>query len=202
MAFPFLGLFIMLLATVSYFRKRSNRRQQEVKENFWAREQEANFVRRRDISGLSYISIPFEDFSIGEFTDEKLTEIENSVNAFRDKKILNLSGQTNTDLKLLYGPANLPSLMEYDQNFSDMLCTLTDYINRLIELEHLDAAVPVLEFCIKSGSDISTHYTLLGNYYKQHGQDDQLKALRESASNLDSLMKASILQKLDAIIAA
>lgn len=201
MALPFLGLFIMLIAAVAFFRKRNDRHQQEAKEAFWEREQEANLVRRKDISGLPYISIPFEDFSIGAFSDEKLTEAEHALETFRDKKILNLTGQTNTDLKLQYGPANLPVLMECDQNFTDMLHALTDYSNRLIELEHMDAAIPVLEFCINVGSDISSHYATLANYYKSGGQSTKLDNLREKASALNSLTKTSILQKLDAIIA-
>ena len=200
MAIPFLGLFIMLLATVAFFRKRSDRRQQETKEAFWEREQEANLVRRKDISGLSYISIPFEDFSIGAFSDEKLTEAEHALETFRDKKILNLTGLTNTDLKMQYGPANLPTLMECDQNFTDMLHALTDYSNRLMELEHMDAAIPVLEFCVNVGSDVSSHYVTLANYYKAGGQSAKLESLREKASALNSLMKTSILQKIDTII--
>lgn len=200
MALPFLGLFIMLLATIAFFRKRSDRRQQEVKEAFWEREQNANLVRRKDISGLPYISIPFEDFSIGAFSDEKLIDTERALETFRDKKILNLTGQTNTDLKMQYGPANLPTLMECDQNFTDMLRCLTDYSNRLIELEHMDAAIPILEFCVNSGSDVSSHYITLANYYKAGNQSEKLVDLREKASALNSLMKSSILQKIDDII--
>lgn len=201
MALPFLGLFIMLLATIAFFRKRNDRHQQETKEAFWEREQKANLVRRQDISGLPYINIPFEDFSIGAFSDENLTEAEQVLETFRDKKILNLTGQSNTDLKLQYGPANLPALTEYDQNFTDMLHALTNYSNRLIELEHMDVAIPVLEFCINVGSDVSSHYTTLANYYKAGGQNAKLDVLREKASALNSLTKTSILQKLDTIIA-
>lgn len=200
MAVPLLGLFIMTIAIISFFRKRNDRHQQETEENFWEREHQANLVRRKDISGLSYINIPFDDFSIGAFSDEKLTEAEQHLQTFADKRILNLTGQTNTDLKMQYGPANLPALMEYDQNFTDMLLALTDYSNRLIELNHMDAAIPVLEFCISVGSDVSSHYAVLGNYYKAGGQTAKLKSLREKASALNSLTKSSILQKLDAII--
>ena len=200
MALSFLGLFVAIFAFISFFRKRHDRFQQETDEQFWEREQEANHVRRKDISGLSYISIPFEDFSIGAFSDEKLTETEHALETFRGKKILNLTGQTNTDLKMQYGPANLPTLMECDQNFTDMLHTLTDYSNRLMELEHMDAAIPVLEFCVNVGSDVSSHYVTLANYYKAGGQSAKLESLHEKASALNSLMKASILQKIDTII--
>lgn len=199
MALPFLGLFIMLIAAMAYYRKRNDRHQQEVKEAFWERENNANLVRRKDISGLPYISIPFADFSIGVFTDPKLIETEQLLKSFQDKKILNLTGQTNTDLKMQYGPANLPILMECDQNFTEMLHALTDYSNRLIELEHTDAAIPVLEFCVSAGSDVSSHYIILANYYKASNHTEKLATLRENASALNSLMKSSILQKIDDI---
>jgi len=200
MVLSILGLLIAIFCFISFFRKRHDRFQQETNERFWEREQEANHVRRQDISGLPYISIPFEDFSIGAFTDEKILEAERILETFREKKILNLTGQTNTDLKLQYGPANLPVLMEYDQNFTDMLLALTEYCNCLIAAEHMDAVLPVLEFCVNVGSDVSTHYTILANYYKSSNQMDKLADLRDKASALNSLSKSSILQKLDALI--
>ena len=200
MALSFLGLMVAVFCLVSFFRKRHDRFQQDTDERFWERESEANLVRRKDISGLSYINIPFEDFSIGVFSDEKLAETEQHLQTFSEKKILNLTGLTNTDLKMQYGPANLPTLMEYDQNFTDMLLALTDYSNRLIELGHMNAAIPVLEFCINAGSDVSSHYAVLGNYYKAGGQTAKLEDLRDKASALNSLTKTSILQKLDTIL--
>ena len=197
MALPFLGLFIAFIAVISFFRKRSDRLQQDTEDAFWEREHQANLVRRKDISSLSYIIIPFEDFSIGVFQDTQLSELEQTLKSFSDKKILKLTGLSNTDLKMQYGPANLPALMEYDQNFTDLLHTLTQYIDRLIELEHLTEAVPVLEFCIEIGSDISAHYLTLADYYKNTQQSEKIQNLCEKASELNSLTKASILSKLE-----
>ena len=43
------------------------------------------------------------------------------------RKLLNLSGISNTDLKLQYGHANLDLLAEYDQNFSNLLRCLDSF---------------------------------------------------------------------------
>ena len=196
MPLPFLGLFIAFIAVISFFRKRNDRLQQETEDAFWEREHQANLVRRKDISGLSYIIIPFEDFSIGVFHDTQLSELEQTLKSFSDKKILNLTGLSNTDLKMQYGPANLPALMEYDQNFTDLLHTLTQYADRLIELDHLAESIPVLEFCIKIGSDISAHYLTLADYYKNTQQTEKIQNLRKKAETLNSLTKLSILQRL------
>ncbi len=198
MAFLILGLFIIFVSVISAYRKRHDRLQQETDENFWKREQEANHVRRQDISGLPYITIPLEHFSIGVFQDDALADSEKKLQELSAKKILNLGRQTNTDLKLKYGPANLPALTEYDQNFTDMLCTLTEYAKCLIELGHMKEAVPVLEFCVDCGSDISSHYTDLAKFYKQNEDELKLAELKEKANSLDSIMKESILKKLNA----
>lgn len=202
MPFLFLGLFIIFLSTISYFRKRHDRQQNEAEENFWTRESEANHVRRQDISGLPYITIPFDSFSIGSFSDDAVCEAETALLSFRSKKMLNLNGQTNTDLKLLYGPANLALLTEYDNNYVEMLKALNQYINRLLDLGCLNAAVPVLEFAVKTGSDFVSHYTLLADYYKKNQMHDRLVSLKTQAEALHSIMRESILQKIEQIMEA
>ena len=64
MAFPFLGLFIIFLSVAAYYRKRATTQQKKVTEDFWSREDQANQIRRKDISNLPYITIPLEKFPI------------------------------------------------------------------------------------------------------------------------------------------
>ncbi len=196
MSLIFVGLFIIFISYTAFHRKRSDRQQKDLETDFWNREAEANHVRRQDISNLSYINIPFETFSIGAFSDEVLSSLEADFLAFQEKKMLSLGNQSNTDLKMKYGPANLTLLTEYDSNFVDMLKALNAYTNRLIELGHLEVAIPVLEFAVESGSDFTSHFTTLANYYKEGGADTKLEWLRNKAESLDSLMKDSILQKI------
>ena len=191
-----LGLFIFFIFLLAYFRKKGIRDQEAVETTFWNRENEANHTRRKDISGLPYITIPSEIFSIGSVSDDIIANALHSLEALQEKKILNLGGQSNTDLKMQYGPANLPSLMEYDQNYTDMLLAITTLVNRLIELEQTELAIPVLEFSIATGTDISTHYTLLATHYKNNGQADKIADLKEQAEKLNSLMKQAIIQKI------
>ena len=56
MAFPFLGLFIIFLSVAAYYRKRATAQQKKVTEDFWSREDQANQIRRKDISNLPYIT--------------------------------------------------------------------------------------------------------------------------------------------------
>lgn len=100
MAFPFLGLFIIFLSVAAYYRKRATAQQKKVTEDFWNREDQANQIRRKDISNLPYITIPLEKFPIGISDDEELTDYENDLKTLASRKILNLSHQSNTDLSL------------------------------------------------------------------------------------------------------
>lgn len=199
MPFLIVGLSIIIFSVLSAYRNRHSRLQSEADQNFWTREDAANCVRRQDISGLPYITIPSEIFSIDSVSDDTVCRAIQSLQALQEKKVLNLTGQTNTDLKMQYGPANLTLLMEYDQNYTDMLLAISDLSNRLIELEQIESAVPVLEFAVATGSDISAHYTILATYYKDNGQSSKISDLKQQASQIATLMKQPILQKLESI---
>ena len=196
MAFPFLGLFIIFLSVAAYYRKRATAQQKKVKEDFWSREDQANQIRRKDISNLPYITILLEKFPIGISDDEELTDYENDLKTLASRKILNLSHQSNTDLKLAYGPANLPALSEYDQNYTTLLRNLVAYADCLIKNGFKSEAVPVLEFGISIDSDIRANYTLLAELYKEQGNASKIQELIDKAASLDSMMRSAILEQL------
>ena len=196
MAFPFLGLFIIFLSVAAYYRKRATAQQKKVTEDFWNREDQANQIRRKDISNLPYITIPLEKFPIGNSDDEELTDYENDLKTLASRKILNLSHQSNTDLKLAYGPANLPALSEYDQNYTTLLRNLVAYADCLIKNGFKAETVPVLEFGISIDSDIRANYTLLAELYKEQGNASKIQELIDKAASLDSMMRSAILEQL------
>ena len=189
MAFPFLGLFIIFLSVAAYYRKRATAQQKKVTEDFWSREDQANQIRRKDISNLP----------IGISDDEELTDYENDLKNLASRKILNLSHQSNTDLKLAYGPANLPVLSEYDQNYTTLLRNLVAYADCLIKNGFEAEAVPVLEFGISIDSDIRANYTLLAGLYREQGNASKIQELINKASSLDSMMRSAILEQLHTI---
>lgn len=105
---PFLGLFIAVVCLFTFFRKRSNRSQENVTDRFWKRESIANNTRLQDLSGLPYITIPFDKFPIGMYENDLLKNYENTLQTLSGQKIVNFGTQTNTDLKITYGTASLP----------------------------------------------------------------------------------------------
>lgn len=199
MPFMLLPYVIILVSIFSLFRNRSNRAMQQRQEEFWEKEQRANLTRKQDISSLDYIKIPLGDFPIGQFHDDKLAPLEKALGDLSGRTILNLSGISNTDLKLQYGAANLPVLSEYDANFTTFARTVAAYGERLAELGHWQEAVKVLEYGVACKTDISKIYTLLGSLYHEHGEDAKLERLKETVRNTDLMLKESILRQLAAL---
>ena len=192
-----LPFILILLSTFSLFRNRSQRAMQKQKEAFWEKEQRANLTRKQDISGLDYIQIPLDSFPVGQFPDERLSSLEQTLERLGSRQILNLSGISNTDLKLKYGAANLPVLSDCDANFTTLATVIVSYGERLAELGHWQEAMRGLEGGVSWKTDISKNYTLLGSLYREHGEGAKLAALAETVRGMDLLLKDSILAQLD-----
>ena len=119
--------------------------------------------------------------------------------SLKDQKIVNLTGISNTDLKLAYGAPNLPILAQYDQNYTVLARSLDRYASFLTKSGNTDDAVKVLEFAVETGSDISSTYKQLVALYQSNGIKDKIPSLKEKASSLNSVMSPSILRYLDSV---
>ncbi|MBR1743028.1 MAG: hypothetical protein IJ733_14400 [Lachnospiraceae bacterium] len=163
---------------------------------FWEREAKANFARKRDISALDYFSpdpsrLPFAD-EMDETEAERVAEVKN----YSSGKMMNLSGYSNTDLKEMYGAANLDELSEYDQRFQLFLRALSEWANYLFEKKEYVRAKTIYEYAIEIGSDISTVYINLGILYAKAGKTSKVDELITLVENSDFALKDSIIKKL------
>lgn len=200
----FLGIFVFLIFLAAFLRKRASRDQQDASDAFWQRENEANHARRRDISDLPYIEIPQEIlpsalFPLDPSAARGLSSHEQALLGLSGQKILNLEGQSNTDVKLQYGPANLEALTEYDQNFVTLCQEIASYAQDLLDGGHAAEAKKVLEFGIGCGSDLSANYLMLAELYRDAGDDAGLDGLISRAKSLSTPMAASIQRRLEEI---
>ena len=201
MRVPVLFCWVMIfVVVVSYKRRKAERKKEKTERDFWDRENTANATRKQDISNLDYVDFASVTLPFALFPDDLLNQCEAQVLKLKDEKILNLTGISNTDLKLAYGAANLPLLTQYDQNFTLLVRTLNTWGHRLFELSHPNEAMQVLEFAVSIGSDIKATYQLLAQLYQQAGEMERLKQLPLSASQLNSLMKEPILSMLKNMI--
>lgn len=131
---------------------------------------------------------------------EELADAEYTICTLSGSKILNLSGISNTELRLTYGTANLEPLTACDQNFTMLICSLQKWGVLLVSAGEPADAVTVLSYAVSIGSDIAGTYTLLASLYKESGELQKLADLRASAEQLSTLMKPSILKDLDRLL--
>lgn len=132
---------------------------------------------------------------------EELADVEFELCTLADSRILNLTGISNTELRLTYGTANLDPLTSYDHNFTVLIRALQKWGTLLASAGKTRDAVTVLSYAVSIGSDIAGTYALLARLYQKQGELQKIKELKTCAESLSTLMKPSILRDLEQVLA-
>lgn len=197
MKFPILASVLLFILVLSRSIKRRNRQKEKNEKSFWEREALANSVRRKPLDNLEYITIPFEKLPMEALAeDPKVKEYLNFLKELSPKKIVNLTGFTNTDLKLEYGAPNINALMEYDQNYTLLVRTLQQWADILLDAGYTGEAITIMEFALSTHTDVSRTYYKLAEYYKSIRDISKIKNLISEAESLRSIYKNTIVRTL------
>ena len=204
MKFPFLASFILLIIIFNISMRRVSRKVENSEENFWKRELESNNVRKKSLEELEYVHIPVDLLPFETYGDSSvLKSAEEELLGLKDEKIVNFTGISNTDLKLEYGTANITALTQYDQNYTAMVIALQKWGQELYNQGRYEDAAKVLEFSMKTRTDISGTYRLLIDMYKTKlGYNEQtirqkLEAMLPIAKNLNALSRQQIVNMIN-----
>lgn len=194
-------LLLIFIFWLKYEISKSDRKSDKADSLFFETESKANSTRKKDISNLDYITIPLDKLPFDENTsNEKIISYQDTIIKLSTQKILNLTGISNTDLKLKYGVANLEFLSECDENFTLLARTIANWGEELINISLENEAISVLEYGISINSDVSKNYILLGLLYSKLNKMQPLNELIKKAESLNSLTKNSVITKLKEII--
>lgn len=200
----FLICFIVFILWFRVKMKQENKKTSTWDKNFWNREHDANFARKQDISHLDYIQVPENALPYDDTGDERDIALQTSIREISQRKMLNLSGMSNTDLKLTYGIANFPTLSTCDQNFSLFIQTLNKWGKYLLEeaetARHCERARAVFEYAVSIDSDIRETYYLLAKIYQQEGQISQIQTLLDKVEESDFFFRDTIIRHLQEMI--
>ena len=203
MKFPFLASLIIVAFFFNISMRRVSRKEEAREMSFWEKERKSNNVRRKSLENLDYICIPVDVLPFGTSgSNKELENSEQNVLALKDEKIVNLTGITNTDLKLEYGTANITELSLYDQNYTALVRALQNWGKALYDAGRYEDATKVLEFAVKTRSDITATYKLLIDMYKTKlflsapEIEKKINSLIPIADNLNSLSRLTILKLL------
>lgn len=197
MRFPFLASFIIFLIWLSYQLAKSKRITEKQEKSFWERERLANQTRRKSLDALPYITIPLATLPLQLCQeDDAVRECTDLVRSLSEQTIVNLTGYSNTDLKLMYGAPNITLLSDYDQNYTLLARTLQKWAALLYKRGFVNETKTILEFAVSTQTDVSGSYKLLASIYKKEGRPEKIASLLETASTLRSAMKPAIVRAL------
>lgn len=196
MKFPILASVILFIAILSIGIRRSNHRQAHALDDFFAKEAQANSVRKKSLDNLDYITIPESILSL-KATDDTMKDTLETLHHLSSEKIVNFTGISNTDLKLTYGTANITVLTYYDQNYTLLARTLEKLAETLLKENRKAEAKEVLEFAVTTKTDVSATYKNLADVYIEENHKEMISELITKASELNSVMAPAILRCLE-----
>lgn len=197
MKLPILSSFIVLILVVTHAIKRNNRISKKLEQSFWDRERKANFVRKKSLNNLDYIKIPLEALPMSIMNGtEPISKYIGTITQLSTEKIVDLSKFTNTDLKLMYGTANIDTLTLYDDRYTLLVRTLNLWGQELYQNNYIEEAKTVLQFSVSTGCDVKGSFETLKNIYLEQGNFQEIKNLLNQANKLESAMKPSIVRML------
>lgn len=197
MKFPILASFFIFIIVLTRRIHLMRNHQKSEEKSFWERERAANNTRRQSLDGLNYIQIPLEKLPTHLMAED--AAVCNCVDTVRNLsalKIVNLTGYTNTDLKMEYGAANIAALSEYDQSYTLLASTLQKWADILWNADYKKEAVSIMEFALETHTDVSATYYKLAEYYHAQGEDFRIASLIETAESLRSLNRNVIVRTL------
>lgn len=198
---PLFTTIVIIAGFIFVFMKITSEKPGDGIRSFREKERRADSTLKQPLDNLPFIQVPLDSIPSPEpAVNEKCAAILNELNTLAGKKIVNLTGISNTDLKLTYGAPNLPILTEYDQNFTSLCMNLHELGCEYKLTGHEDEAIATFNAAISVGTDISGTYTTLAEMYAEKGLYVEIQRLINCADNIRSLTRTSTIKKLQNIL--
>lgn len=195
-------LVLLFVVWIFYERSKNNRVNNHQSDTFWNKELSSHTTRKKDISSLNLITVPMECLPFEKSSDPELSFIQEEIKKLGEQPIINLTGITNTDLRLNYGAPNFDMLSNADNNYIKLVRSLYKWGQLLYNTGQKEKSVIVLQFGIECSTEISANYTLLASIYAEQNQSKEIEKLIEKAQQLNTMTKASLIAELQTILAA
>lgn len=165
----FLFLFLTFVFLWLHHLNRAQKKHIESKEAFWKREEASLVVRKKEIPescfyhpDLSAFCFPMPTMAEAK---QKFEQLKSILLDGANLPMLCFRGLTNTDIRLEYGTANQPFILQAEENYEAFLGFLFEYAELMITQGEIGEAVLALEECIRMDSDWSKHYIRLADLY-------------------------------------
>ena len=195
--FPILLSVIMFIGVLQYAIRKARGKNERADKAFWKREAEANNVRRKPLDDVEYLSVDLDRLPVDVLPDdETVSDCIKNLRELAEEIIINLTGMTNTDLKMKYGVANLTYLSECDNRYTTLIQTLQKWADHLWEKGQTDAAVRIMEYEVSINSDAPSVYRRLASYYNKRGETDKILSLIDTVEKMDLITTKGLISDL------
>jgi hypothetical protein len=190
---------IIFTVWLKYEIRKSDQHSKSTHDDFWNAEKNANLTRSKNISNLSYITIPLDQIPMSDRDDDTLNSYRDIIRDLSSQKILNLTGLSNTELKLQYGAANLNFLSTCDNNYTRMVSMLQKWAERLYSQNYICDAASILEFAVSCKTDVRHTYLLLATIYGKQNTPEKIDSLIQTIPDTKVRAKTDLLTQLNEI---
>ena len=198
---PLFTTIVLLAGFIFIFMKFTYSKPDDGTKRFLEKERRANSTLKKPLDDLDFVKVPLDAIPMPEpAVNERCASLIAEIKRLSEVKAVNLTGISNTDLKLTYGAPNLPILTEYDQNFTSICRNLFDLGCEYKNAGFTDEAIATLNCAVNLGTDISSNFTLLAEIYAEKGLYVEIQRLINQADNIRSLTKNSTITKLQNIL--
>lgn len=203
MGIPIFFIFFITIVFIFRYNMRKNSMiESQENDAFWDKEHESHYIRKQELTEEDLIDshgsdLPLFDIELYEYHDmTRLLEYQETCHRLKDQPMMNMTGMLNSDIRLKYGTSQVETVEAYENTYLQYLNALYSWAKGLSDHGlHLEA-IKLLEISVKTGTDISHHYILLGDLYKRTNNTAQLTELINLVESSDFIMKGKILTAL------
>ncbi|MCI8409548.1 MAG: hypothetical protein HFJ09_09830 [Lachnospiraceae bacterium] len=182
---PCIIIFVIIL---KYKLRIAEREEQAINENFHQIERRASLPIKKSLQSLPKIEICLSSLPFCENATGELKSCQDTIKVLSSQTISNLTGISNTDLKLKYGAGNLDEILEYEQNYLLLIKTLSDWGTRLYEQHNYKDAETVLDYAVFCQSNIRQTYITLARIYLEQNNIDKVHNLAKKTEDISSTL--------------
>lgn len=179
---------IIFVIIFKYKLRMVNHQEQVMEENRYQIERQASLPIKKSLQSLQKIEIPLSNLPFCDTAEGGLKACQDTIKELSSQTICNLTGISNTNLKLKYGAGNLDELLEYEQNYLLLIKTLSDWGTRLYEQNNFKDAEIVLDYAVFCQSDLRQTYITLTRIYLEQNNLDKVHKLAKSTESISSTL--------------
>lgn len=184
----FLPCFLIFVIILKYKLRTVERQEQAMEEELRRIERQASLPIKKSLQSLPRITISLADLPFYEDTTAEIALCQSTIQELSSQTICNLTGLSNTELKLQYGAGNLDELLEYEQNYLLLIRTLSDWGAKLYGQHNYKDAETVLQYAVSCQSDLRQTYTSLTKIYLEQDSLEKIHKLARQAENISSML--------------